>query len=411
MIKLFFKDTFEGVEKTYEDLFSDLSNSVTYNKFCKSDSFYEVFKQIIQSLIIGEEIILLDSDFADNEIIKLVGVEYKNNKNKRYNKTVILQFSDIQEKILINKKKWKITLFTSGTTGVPKKISHSFDSISRSVKKEEKRGDDIWGFAYNPTHMAGLQVFFQAFMNQNTIIRLFGLQRKDILTQINENIVTNISATPTFYRLLLPADQICSSVNMLTSGGEKFDSNTLNSLKVMFPNSKIRNVYASTEAGSLFSSNGDVFTIKSEISKFIKVEDNEIFLHRSLMGNSSGIKFNRDWYATGDLIEVIKDEPLTFKFISRRNEMINTGGYKVNPTEVEETLRLNKMIKEVYVYGKKNSLLGNIVCCEIVRLSDSLNEKMVRDFLSDKLQEYKIPRVVKFVDILATTRTGKLKRK
>ena len=253
MNKLFYKDTIDGVEVSYEQLLLDIANVTAYNPYCKTDFYYAVFKQIIISLLFGEEIILFDADFSNDEMEKLVGQDYKVLvDNKQIEPIGNIKFSDIHERIKANKDSWRIKLFTSGTTGLPKKISHTFDSISRIVKKDDKRKDNVWGFAYNPTHMAGLQVFFQAFLNQNSIIRLFGVDRTTSLDLINKYRITNISATPTLYRLLLPADCRCDSVKNLTSGSEKFDANTLHMLQQMFPNCRTRNVYASTEAGTLF---------------------------------------------------------------------------------------------------------------------------------------------------------------
>ena len=62
------------------------------------------------------------------------------------------------------------------------------------------------------------------------------------------------------------------------------------------------------------------------------------------------------------------------------------------------------------VFGKKNSVLGNIVCCEIVKNENSLEEQFVRQFLQKQLQEFKIPRIIRFVEQIETTRTGKIKR-
>jgi len=412
MDKTFFKDVAAKLEVSYEKFFIDLSTTKSYSAICRSDSFYFVFKQIILSLIHGKEVILLDSDLSDEEVSKLLGKNHlEDYPIGDIEEIEIIEFSDIQKYINVNKETWRITLFTSGTTGLPKKISHTFNSITRSVKTGNARVNDIWGFAYNPTHMAGLQVFFQAFLNHNTIIRLFGLGRSMITEQINDCSITNLSATPTFYRMLLPVDHICSSVRGMTTGGEKFDSKTLNILQSMFPNAKIRNVYASTEAGSLFSSVGDLFTLSSDFANLIRIDNNEIFLHKSLLGESAGIKLINDWYATGDLIEIYSQDPFTFKFTSRKNEMINTGGYKVNPQEVEESIRSFHGVKDVYVFGKKNSLLGNVVCCEIVKSDIFMDEKEIRDFLKDKLQEYKIPRFIKFVEKLSVTRTGKLSRR
>jgi len=411
MNKLFYKDTIAGLEVSYEQLFTDLANETSYKLYCKFDSYYNVFKEIILSILHGQEIILLDADFSNDETRKLLGDDFlKTGVTRIIEPLGKIKFCDVHERIEANKDSWKITLFTSGTTGLPKKISHTIDSISRFVKKEDKRKDNIWGFAYNPTHMAGLQVFFQAFINQNTIIRLFGVERTATFELIDKYRITNISATPTFYRFLLPADHVCASVQNLTSGGEKFDEKTMQLMQQIFMNSKIRNVYASTEAGTLFASQDDVFTLKPEMLRLVKIVDSELYLHRSMMGESKSFKLTDDWYATGDLIAVQTETPFSFKFISRKTGMINTGGYKVNPAEVEETIRLCNGVKDVHVYEKKNSLLGSIVCCDLIRLDDCLTEKKVREFLQSKLQEYKIPRMITFVESIATTRTGKISR-
>lgn len=409
---LFYFDELTKEVITYKGLISSLKQVKTYNPYCKSKSYTIIFKHIVLSMLLGKEVILLDADFSEEEVTSLLGegIEFKSFDQPISNNLEGLTLHTLQECLFSNQDKWKVTLFTSGTTGLPKKISHTLSSISRFVKRSEKHSADIWGFAYNPTHMAGLQVFFQALLNGNAIIRLFGLKREAILKSIQQHSVTHISATPTFYRLLLPADQVCNSVQRLTSGGEKFDLHTSELLQLMFPNAKFTNVYASTEAGTLFAAKGDSFTVKPEMKDLIKLVDNELYLHRSLMGVSESTKLIGDWYATGDLIKVLSENPFTFKFCSRKNEMINVGGYKVNPNEVEEVLRAYSDIQEVFVYGKKNRLLGNLICCEVVCANPEITEIVLRNYMVTKLQEFKIPRIIKFVDKIQTTRTGKLSR-
>ena len=411
-LKLFYSDPVAGESKTYGDLLQDIREQSTFSRYCKSRSYYEIFREIIVSILSDEEIVLLDSDFTDQEVENLIG-----DISLVSTETVPVTLSDatlesLQAALQRKDGKWKVTLFTSGTTGLPKKVSHSLGSISRYVKSSDRHKEDIWGFAYNPTHMAGLQVFFQALMNLNPMVRLFGYSREDILKNIQEYQITNISATPTFYRLLLPADRVLPSVVRITSGGEKFDSTTLAEMQKMFPAAKFTNVYASTEAGTLFASKGDFFTLKDEIKPYVKVINSELYLHKSLMGESESIRLDGDWYPTGDLIEIVEQEPMTFKFISRKNEMINVGGYKVNPTEVEAAIRTYPGIEDAFVYSKQNRILGNILMGEVVCLDNvTVAEKELRSFLKEKLQEFKIPRVIKFVDRLEVTRTGKISRK
>ena len=406
---LFYRDLSLESEIYWEKMIEEINHSDSYNPYCKSDDYYSIFKHIILSLLLGETIILLDSDFTDEELEKLTSYSDFNSFNKSINKE---KFQHIQSKnhlidcIQKSKSEWKITLFTSGTTGLPKKVSHSFESMSRFVKISSQAS--IWGFAYNPTHIAGLQVFFQALLNGNPIIRLFGLSQQEILNEIKVYGITHISATPTFFRLLLPVEGIYASVKRITSGGEKFDSKITEQLKHVFPDAKITNVYASTEAGTLLAAVGDTFTIKPAMQQWIKIEDNELFIHQCLMGDTE--LNNTEWYATGDLIDIIAKDPIQFRFQSRKNEMINVGGYKVNPHEVEEVIRNISGVSDVRIYSKTNSVLGNIICCEVVKNDPELDEAKIRMFLQSKLQEFKMPRMIRFVDSLLTTRSGKIKR-
>ncbi len=396
---------------SWSQLIEDIKNTNSFNPYCKSSDYYTIFKQIILSLLAGEEITLLDSDFTENELIKLTGYSNFEDFNKPFSLTQTTGITD--KKDLLNKlnstsENWKITLFTSGTTGLPKKVSHNFSSISRFVRISEQNQNSVWGFAYNPTHMAGVQVFFQALLNGNSIIRLFGLNTEEIYSEIENHHITHISATPTFYKLLINTKHLFPSVKRITSGGEKFNDKVFEQLIKIFPNAKITNVYASTEAGTLFASHNDVFSIRKEFEDLIIIKNNELMIHKSLMG-SSNLQIDK-WYDTGDLVEIISEQPLKFRFLNRKSEMINVGGYKVNPNEVEDAISSMQNIENVRVYAKSNSVLGNIICCEVVTKDEQVTEASIRTFLQSVLQEYKIPRIIRFVEELTTTRTGKLKR-
>lgn len=406
----FYNDLHSNFNRKWEDLIVEIKSIDTYTPICKNENFYEIFKHIIVSLVLDQEIILLDSDFSNEEVNRVLG-----NEEVKYpiislegNQIDINSKQELLNCINENHPNWSITLFTSGTTGVPKKIKHIFKTIVRFVKTGTKYENNIWGFAYNPTHMAGVQVFFQAILNGNQIIRLFGLSNEEIYQSIKKYHITNISATPTFYRLLLPSSLTFNSIKKITSGGEKFDNHIIKSIQSVFPNAKITNVYASTEAGTLLAADGDIFAIKPNFENLIRIENNEIIIHKNLLGINEQI--TEDWYKTGDLIEIVSTTPLKFKFLSRKSEMINVGGYKVNPNEVEETIRNFPDISDVRVYAKSNSVLGNIICCEIVSSNKNLEESTLRHFLQEKLQEFKIPRIMNFVSEISTTRTGKIKR-
>lgn len=410
-MNLFLKDIKNSQLITWDLLIDEVNNVSNYNPFCKSSDYFTVFKQIVISLVLGEEIILLDSDFTESELINLTGFSEFNDFFKHIDRSNLPFVRNKEELIQIlnnSPKSWKLTLFTSGTTGIPKKVSHSFKSITRFVKISNKNINNVWGFAYNPTHMAGVQVFFQALLNGNSIIRIFQLNTDQICNEINLNSITHISSTPTFYRLLVSCNMIFKSVERITSGGEKFNKSIFEQLNKIFPNAKITNVYASTEAGTLFASCNEFFSIKPEYEHLIKIENNEIFVHKSLIGINDILI--DEWYSTGDMIEILSEKPLQFSFVNRKSDMINVGGYKVNPIEVEEAILSYEGVKNVIVYAKTNSVLGNILCCDIEKIDKNIDESSIRTFLKTKIQEFKIPRFISFVEEIKKTRTGKIKR-
>lgn len=395
-------------EQSYS--YADLLKAVCmddYVPLLKTHDLFKYFSNLIKALVNNKPLVLLDSDLSLSE---LGGINEE--KINIIEKLRTQKFSSMDEVVkALQQSASEITIFTSGTTGQPKKVIHSVQGLTRSVRCAERYQWQVWAYAYNPTHMAGLQVFFQAFENQNTLVNVFGLARNEVYSLIEKYSVTHISATPTFYRLLLPFEKEYSSVQRITFGGEKSDRHLFDVIHDIFPLAKINNIYASTEAGSLFAAKGDCFQIPVSIRDKFMVVDDELLIHRSLLGRSESFSFDGDYYHSNDLIEWVDQQEGIFRFKSRKNELINVGGYKVNPGEVEVVINAIDGIRQSLVYGKSNSVLGNVLCADI-QLEEGvlLKELDIRCQLKNKLQDFKIPRRIKFVESFALTRTGKLKR-
>lgn len=404
-------------EYTYDRLLADVMKMNRWSSYVyiKDNEPYAIFLSIIHSLVYDYPIEVLDGDFSEEELQEL---KIDRNDLTRVNKVenpIVFQNVNSLVTRVEDAERWRLTLYTSGTTGRPKKVGHSFSTLARNVKKHEKFSNDVWAFAYNPTHMAGLQVFFQAFLNQNTIVYLFGSPLKMLPDLIDKYKVTSISATPTFYRNALPylEGKVFASVKQVTFGGEKYDSSLEKKITSTFQHAKINNIYATTEAGSLFTARGDLFEIRQEHRSLVKVtEQNELLIHQSLLGESTSFKLKEEWFQTGDLVEWIDDTH--FKFMSRQSDMINIGGYKVNPIEVENILSQMPEIQDVLVKGKKNSVTGEILVADVVKIAEVDGKELkrtIKQFASSHLQQWKVPRIIKFVDELPMTRTGKKVRK
>ena len=394
-------------EYSYEMLVDSINRHREYSPLYKTDDLFAYFENLVKAIAAGRPLTLLDSDLSVSEIEGLDNGAV--NVPVKLDETTYSSVDALVAAVLASSS--EITIFTSGTTGQPKKVVHSISTLTRAVRVSQGHIGDIWAYAYNPTHMAGLQVFFQAFANKNTLVNVFNLQRNDVYRNIAAHGVTHISATPTIYRLLLPYEQPYLNVKRVTLGGEKSGTQLYDNIRLIFPNAKINNVYASTEAGSLFAAKGDCFQLPAGLRDKFRVVNEELLIHHSLLGRSDSFKLDGEFYHSGDLIEWVDEANGCFRFKSRKNELINVGGYKVNPSEVEEAIDSIEGVRQSLVYGKPNSVLGNIVVAEVLREEGSaVTDVDIRKSLRDKLQDFKIPRKIIFVEEFTLTRTGKIKR-
>lgn len=396
-----------GKTYTYEELVRYINRSTTYCPYFQSKDLYAYFANLIKALVTNQPVVLIDADSspADMPYLDFTLV----NKPQ---KVSACSFKDMDELIeALSQSTSEITIFTSGTTGQPKRVVHTVATLARNVRRGEQYKEYVWAYAYNPTHMAGTQVFFQALMNQSTMVNVFGESREVVYQQIERYGITHISATPTFYRMLMPFEKEYPSVKRVTLGGEKSDKQLYEHICKIFPNAKVNNVYASTEAGSLFAAKDDCFQIPASIRDKFRVENDELLIHKSLLGQSDSFAFDGEYYHSGDLIEWVNEADGLFRFKSRKNELINVGGYKVNPGEVEDAINAIEGVQQSLVYGRANSILGNIVVAEVKLVEGAaLTDLDIRKVLASQLQDFKVPRKIQIVNELSMTRTGKLKR-
>lgn len=316
---------------------------------------------------------------------------------------------DFESLILsIKKNNLEIKLNTSGTTGKPKSIIHTVHSITKNIIINDKFNNSIWGLCYPVGKMAFYQVLYQSLFNQSTIINLFGYNFSLISDKIINSGVSHISATPTFYKMLLSENVKFNLVLQVTIGGESSDNNLINKIKINFPNASIKNIYASTEAASLFVSESDTFKIPEKYKEKIKFFNNKLYLHKELVGHIESNKLDGDWYDTKDVIEVLNKNE--FKFVGRENTDINVSGFKINPFKVESTLNSLPYIKNSVVFSKKNSVTGNILCCNLILTHPKTKGEIKCDLLGT-LEKYEVPTIINFVDTIDVNENMKISRK
>lgn len=408
-MSLFWVDDQRGYSLSYQELIEELNKRDIRHPVVKTDDPAELFIELLLAIFDDGELVLLDADFSDDTLSQLGFGEDALSEEEPIPEIDIEHPHEISSKIGQVDGDWSLGLYTSGTTGTPERVEQTLNGLTRNVKRDEKFENDVWAFAYNPSHFAGLQVFFQAIANRNPIIYIFEQSIDQIREAIEEYEITHISATPTFYRLRLQRlNGEFPTVRRLTSGGERFEPSLKESLQNLFPNAKFRNVYALTEAGSLLESNGELFQIPQRFSDQIRVtEENELAIHKSLIADSVADEVSDGWFYTGDLVEYETENQ--FRFVGRESDFVNIGGYRVNPHEVEEMVNNVDSIKAATVTARESSVTGHILVAEVEPIAGVDSEEVKERVKStvDGLEKWKQPRIIDIVDEINQSRSGK----
>lgn len=356
------------VEVTYKELLEDLNN---YNPI--SDlSGYMYFLTLLKKLCGSQHFSSVDS---------------------------LIQF------LIENKDTLNFQIQTSGTTSVPKSISVKVSNCIRYVKKSKEESLKIWGMGYPHGSFASTQVFFQSLMNKETIYYIFGIDFKTSDQIFSKYKITNLSCTPTFLSMLLiNLKKEYDSILKITTGGEKMNDSLIKSFKKTFPSAEYINIYASTETGSLLYSTTEYFSIPEKYKSKLKIEDGTLRVHKSLLNDVE--KFNNDWYDTNDLVEFVDEKQ--FKFVSRSNGYLNTGGFRVSPSQIEEKIMEIEGVKDVHVYGRENSLLGSIICADII--GEGVSSKIIKmELINRSVEKQMIPQIIRIVELFEHVSNGKKK--
>ncbi|MBX2874889.1 MAG: AMP-binding protein [Saprospiraceae bacterium] len=405
MKSLFLVDLSGGYSVSYEELLAGLRKQKGCNLVLRASRLLPFYQHLILAMVNDLQVYLVDEDFELPSTL-----QEKENTNVLINKEKTAQalqnWDTLQESLRYSKA--TLSLFTSGTTAVPKQINYPIGRLLRNIRIGSKYAAGRWAFCYHPAHMAGLQVFLQALLNHNLLVNFFGLDKPLIVDLVERFRISHISATPTFYRLLFPIEKPFEGIQGVSIGGERSSPKLHARLRKAFPNAKLYNLFATTETGTLFASEGDFFRIPEAIRSKVKFVNNELLLHRDLLADPSILDPEKEWYQTGDT--VIIDETGRFQFAGRKKDTVNVAGYRVKLIEIEEALDQIPGIQQYRVYGRKNALTGHIICCDIKLLDPDLSIPTIKSLLKENLQAFKVPRIIKIVEEIPITYTGKIKR-
>lgn len=303
----------------------------------------------------------------------------------------------------------RVVVMTSGTTGAPKLAEHPLSHLLATLRRTPAGRDARWLLSYPPTTFAGLQVALTALLGGGTLVAPADRSPDAQIAACRAHGVTHASGTPTFWRgLLLALAGAQLPLRQITLGGEAADQPTLDRVAAAFPGARIVHIYATTELGVVFRVNDGragfpaAWLDDPGREAELRVVDGvlEVRSPRRMAGYRSADQAPASpdgWLRTGDLVRVEGDRA---RFEGRADRLLNTGGNKVRPEEVEAALLEHPAVADARVFGLPSPLVGEIVAAEVV-LALPGDEAALRvallQHLRARLEAYKAPRNLRFV--------------
>ncbi len=325
-----------------------------------------------------------------------------------------------------------LILFTSGSSGRPKAVVHTFNSLFESVKAIDSFADlsqkDLWLAGLPLYHIGGFMILCRSLVAGSAVAFPESLNHKHFVNGLKHFNPSHISFVPTTLFKLIN-ENTAPNKNLKYSflgGGPSEAQLSLDSFAKGWP---VVKVYGSSETCSMVtilhprnlmlkaaSSGKPIYKNKIKIKYAYKREDDgagEIFiqtpsLFKYYYDKKHIVKTNKTntWFSTGDLGRLDNDGYLFVK--TRREEIIISGGENVSAKEVESALKSIPKVKDVYVFPVEDKKWGQIVCAAIV--GKGISEKEIKSYLKGKISGYKIPKKIFFLNNITKNEMGKVNR-
>jgi acyl-coenzyme A synthetase/AMP-(fatty) acid ligase len=301
-----------------------------------------------------------------------------------------------------------LILFTSGSTGKCKASLHDFSQVLEKFKISRRQLVTSAFLSFD--HMGGINTLFGVLSNAGTLVISKNRNPEIICSDIEKYKIELLPTSPTFLNLLLASDAFerydLSSLRFISYGSEMMPQVTLSRIAELFPDVKLIQTYGLSELGVLRSKseNSNSLWVKIGGEGFQTKVDEKGILYikaRSAMKGyfNAPSPFDADgWMNTGDRVE-LRGEYL--RFLGRTTEIINVGGQKVYPIEVENVLLSIPNVKDVTVFSQPHFLVGNIVVARfnLIDVEDFATFKTrVREYCKTRLEKFKIPTRIELVD-------------
>jgi acyl-coenzyme A synthetase/AMP-(fatty) acid ligase len=306
-----------------------------------------------------------------------------------------------------------LVLFTSGSTGEVKAACHALPRLLERFRRPRAPLRTLLFLLFD--HIGGLNTLLSVLSSGGCVVLADGRSPDDVAATIARQRVECLPTTPTFLRMLLIArahDQHdLSSLRLITYGTEVMPAPTLERLRAAFPEVRLKQTYGLTETGILGTrseaEDGVFLTIGGDGIE-TRIVDGELWVRAptTMLGylNAPSPIHADGWLNTRDLVEV-RDGRI--RILGRRADVINVGGLKVNPVEVESVIAELPNVADVTVAARRNAVLGQVVTATVVLVApepaDAFEARLWAHCRARGLDEHHIPAVVSFAGATAAT--------
>lgn len=309
---------------------------------------------------------------------------------------------DLIEPIL-NKGNSALIIFSSGSTGEPKAILHDFSNLLANYQSNKRR-NLIFAVLLLFDHIGGINSILNV-LGQNATMVLPGTKSpKGLAEAISKYQINVLPASPTYLNLMMLEgafqEYSMKSLRLVTYGTEPMSHELLLRLNKALPRVKFLQTFGTSETGiiSTKSVSSDSLLIRFDDPKQqVKVVNEELWIKSDLRAigyiNSDEDRFDKDgWFKTGDMVKEI--EKGIYQIIGRKSKIINVGGLKVFPAEVENIISQLEWIDDCTVYGVSSPITGQVVHARVVTRrneSKSTLRKEIKSHCIKLIESFKVP--------------------
>ncbi len=316
-------------------------------------------------------------------------------------------------------------LLTSGTSGAPKLVRHTLASLLNFI--DAAGAPTTWSTFYDIRRYGGLQIFLRALCGGSLVLSSPNESTESFLARAGAAGVTHISGTPSHWRKALMSGAAGGfTPAYVRLSGEIADQGILESLRTAFPHARVAHAFASTEAGVGFEVedglSGFPASLVDESQHGVQLDVSRGSLRLRSPGNALGylgdvppLKDADGFVNTGDRLELRDGR---YHFMGRSGGIINVGGLKVHPEEVEAVINAHPAVRMSLVKPRRSPITGAVVTADVVLERDAsqgaAEEAGIRQEILGlcraSLAAHKVPALIHFVPVLEVSPSGKLVR-